>query len=87
MPQTVQSAPPEVTRTETSVSPLPATEKDFHTQSPRTANHFRIWLSAAIVVLLVAAFFVYRYVTSYESLTTRRWMATSIPSAPASRAT
>jgi membrane fusion protein (multidrug efflux system) len=46
---------------------LPATEKDFHAQSPRTANHFRIWLSAAIVVLLVAAFFVYRYVTSYES--------------------
>ena len=67
MPQTVQSAPPEVTRTETGVSPLPATEKDFHAQSPRTANHFRIWLSAAIVVLLVAAFFVYRYVTSYES--------------------
>jgi membrane fusion protein (multidrug efflux system) len=65
---TTQSPPPEVSRTDTATSPLPATEKDFHTRFPRTANNgFRIWVSVAVLVLLVAAFFVYRYVTSYES--------------------
>jgi membrane fusion protein (multidrug efflux system) len=65
---TTQSPPPEVSRTETATSPLPATEKDFHTRFPRTANNgFRIWVSVAILVLLVAAFVVYRCVTSYES--------------------
>jgi membrane fusion protein (multidrug efflux system) len=48
--------------------PLPSTERDFRTRPSRTASPgFRIALIIAGVVLLVAAFFVYRYVSSYES--------------------
>jgi membrane fusion protein (multidrug efflux system) len=48
--------------------PLPSTERDFRTRPSRTANPgFRIALIIAGVVFLVAAFFVYRYVSSYES--------------------
>jgi membrane fusion protein, multidrug efflux system len=48
--------------------PLPATERDFHTRPSRTASPgFRIAVLIGIVVLLVVGFFVYRYVTSYES--------------------
>jgi membrane fusion protein (multidrug efflux system) len=48
--------------------PLPSTERDFRTRPSRTASPgFRIALIIAAVVLLVAAFFVYRYVSSYES--------------------
>lgn len=53
---------------EPATKPLPATEEDFHTRPSRTQNSpFRIALVIAIVVLLVAGTFVYRYVTSYES--------------------
>jgi membrane fusion protein, multidrug efflux system len=47
---------------------LPSTERDFHTRPSRTESPaFRIGLIIAIIVLLVAGIFVYRYVTSYES--------------------
>ncbi|MGD0571262.1 MAG: HlyD family secretion protein [Candidatus Sulfotelmatobacter sp.] len=69
MEQTTQSppaAPP--AQPETRTPPLPATERDFHTRPSRTASPgFRIAVIIGAIVLLVAAFFVYRYVTSYES--------------------
>jgi membrane fusion protein, multidrug efflux system len=69
MEQTTQSppaAPP--AQPESRTPPLPSTERDFHTRPSRTASPgFRIALIIGAIVLLVAAFFVYRYVTSYES--------------------
>jgi membrane fusion protein (multidrug efflux system) len=48
--------------------PLPSSERDFRTRPSRSSSPgFRIALIIGIVVLLVAGFFVYRYVTSYES--------------------
>jgi len=48
--------------------PLPSTERDFHTRPSRTASPgFRIAIVIAVVVLLAAGVFVFRYVTSYES--------------------
>ena len=65
-PQLQKAAPVDKPRTET--KPLPATEVDFHTRSPHTqSSGFRIAVVIAAIVLLVAGFFVYRYVTSYES--------------------
>jgi membrane fusion protein (multidrug efflux system) len=69
MEQTTQSppaAPP--AQPESRTPPLPATERDFHSRPSRTASPgFRIALIIGAIVLLVVAFFVYRYVTSYES--------------------
>jgi len=60
------SAPPD--QAETRTKPLPATERDFRTRPSRTASPgFRVAVIIAAVVLLVVGFFVYRYVTSYES--------------------
>jgi membrane fusion protein, multidrug efflux system len=68
MAETTQSPPAEASRPETSTRPLPATEKDFHTQPSRTGSAgFRIAAVIAVLVLLVAGFFVYRYLGSYES--------------------
>ena len=68
MEQTTQSPPAEVSRNETTNKPLPSTEKDFHTRPSRTESPgFRIALGIGIVVLLIVGFFVYRYMTSYES--------------------
>ncbi len=68
MAETTQSPPAEGTRSETPTKPLPATEQDFHTRPSRTqSSGFRIGISIAVLVLLVVGFFVYRYVTSYES--------------------
>src|SRR5271165_2562894 len=68
MAETTQSPPAESTRPEPAVKPLRATEEDFHTRPPRTSTAgFRIAIGIAVVVLLVVGFFVYRYVTSYES--------------------
>jgi membrane fusion protein, multidrug efflux system len=48
--------------------PLPSSQRDFHTRPSRTSSPgFRIAVVIAVIVLLVAGFFVYRYVTSYES--------------------
>jgi membrane fusion protein (multidrug efflux system) len=47
---------------------LPATERDYHTRPSRTqSSGFRIAIVVAIIILLVAGFFAYRYFTSYES--------------------
>lgn len=48
--------------------PLPATERDFHFRpSRRQSPAFRIGLGVGILILLIVGFFVYRYLTSYES--------------------
>jgi membrane fusion protein (multidrug efflux system) len=48
--------------------PLPATERDLRAHPARTSSPgFRIAIIIGVVVLLVVGFFVYRYVTSYES--------------------
>jgi membrane fusion protein, multidrug efflux system len=68
MGQPAQVQPPEVNQAEPASKPLPSTEKDFHTRPSRTqSSGFRIGVGIAIAVLVVVGFFVYRYVTSYES--------------------
>jgi membrane fusion protein (multidrug efflux system) len=73
-PTTTQSPPaappgqPGNDQPESRTKPLPSTERDFRTRPSRTASPgFRIAIIIALVVLLVVGFFVYRYVTSYES--------------------
>jgi membrane fusion protein (multidrug efflux system) len=64
--QTPPAAPPP--EPESRTKPLPSTERDFRTRPSRTASPgFRIAVVMAVVVLLVVGFFVYRYVSSYES--------------------
>jgi membrane fusion protein, multidrug efflux system len=64
--QSKSSAPPD--QAENRARPLPATERDFHARPARTASpEFRIAVIIGVVILLVVGFFVYRYVTSYES--------------------
>jgi membrane fusion protein, multidrug efflux system len=61
-----RSNPPE--QSETRPKPLPSAERDFRSRTSRTASPgFRIGLIIAAVVLLVAGFFIYRYLSSYES--------------------
>src|SRR6266567_4584708 len=72
MEQTTQSPPPDVAksgeRTDTGGKPLPATEEDFRRRRSRTqSSGFRIGVVVAIIVLLIAGFFAYRYFSSYES--------------------
>jgi membrane fusion protein, multidrug efflux system len=70
MEQTTQSPPgaPPPDQAESRNKPLPSTERDFRTRPSRTASPgFRIAIIIGIVILLVVGFFVYRYVTSYES--------------------
>src|SRR5215469_2657835 len=69
MEQTSTQTPPAAPdRPESPNKPLPATERDFHTRPARAQNPgFRIAVLIALVVLLVVGFFVYRYLTSYES--------------------
>src|SRR5216683_62862 len=68
MESTTQNPPPAPQRSEVETKPLPATERDFRTRLSRTGSPgFRIALAIAIIVLLVAGIFIYRYVTSYES--------------------
>jgi len=51
-----------------STQPLPSTEADFRARSSRTqSSGFRIAVVIAVIVLLVAGIFAYRYFTSYES--------------------
>jgi len=47
--------------------PLPSTEKDFRLPSRAGSSGFRIAVVIAVIVLLVVGFFVYRYMSSYES--------------------
>jgi membrane fusion protein (multidrug efflux system) len=68
MAETTQSPPAEAARPESGTKPLPATERDFHTRSPRTSSAgFRIAAVIGVLVLLVVGFFFYRYLGSYES--------------------
>ena len=68
MPETAQTSPAESPPSQQERKPLPSTEKDFHIRpSRRSSPAFRIGLGIAIVVLLIGGFFVYRYMTSYES--------------------
>ncbi len=73
MEQTTQSPPaaankPAADTAEPTTKPLPATEHDYHRMPSRTqSSGFRIGVAIALVVLLVAGFFAYRYFTSYES--------------------
>jgi membrane fusion protein (multidrug efflux system) len=75
MEQTTTQSPPSgaADRTaaenqESTTRALPSTERDFHTRPSRTRSRgFRIALVIAIIVLLVAGIFAYRYFTSYES--------------------
>jgi membrane fusion protein, multidrug efflux system len=64
--QTPLATPPD--QAESRAKPLPATERDFRSRVSRTASPgFRIAVIIGVVILLVVGFFVYRYVTSYES--------------------
>ena len=68
MPETAQTSPAESPPSQQERKPLPLTEKDFHIRPLRRSSPaFRIALGIAIVVLLIGGFFVYRYMTSYES--------------------
>lgn len=68
MEETTQSPPAEAEKTQPNPKPLPATERDFHRRPSRTQSPgFRIAIVIGVIVLLVVGFFVYRYVTSYES--------------------
>jgi membrane fusion protein (multidrug efflux system) len=68
MEQTTQSPPAEAEKAQDNPKPLPATERDFHRRPSRTQSPgFRIAILIGVIVLLVVGFFVYRYVTSYES--------------------
>jgi membrane fusion protein (multidrug efflux system) len=59
---------PKSDQPESRTKPLPATERDFHTRPSRTSSPgFRIAVVIGVLALLVVGFFVYRYVTSYES--------------------
>ena len=47
---------------------VPASEKDLQARPSRRSDpRFRIFLIAGLIVLLIVGFFVWRYVTSYES--------------------
>jgi membrane fusion protein, multidrug efflux system len=68
MEQTTQSPPALAENPPATTKPLPSSERDFHTRPSRSQSAgFRIAVVIAIIVLLVVGFFVYRYVTSYES--------------------
>ncbi len=68
MEQATQNPPAQSEKPEAGSKPLPATERDFHTRVSRTSSPgFRIAVIIGVVVLLVVGFFIYRYVTSYES--------------------
>jgi membrane fusion protein (multidrug efflux system) len=57
--------PPVAEKTESAPKPLPSTEKDY--QARPKSSTFRIAVIIAVVVLLIAGAFVYRYMASYES--------------------
>src|SRR5579863_6712024 len=73
MEQTTQSPPPVAetsaarTAGEAHTAPLPATERDLQRWPQSKNSTFRIAIGVAVVVVLVAGFFVYRHVSSYES--------------------
>jgi membrane fusion protein, multidrug efflux system len=60
---------PTETEHEKEHEPLPASEKDMQWKKKLNARdpRFRIFMIAGVIVLLVVGFFVWRYLTSYES--------------------
>lgn len=78
MAQTAQTQPPqsqaqqpqpvEVSRQEPETKALPSSEKDFHTRPSRTKSPgFRIGVIVAVMILAIAGYFVYHYISGYES--------------------
>jgi membrane fusion protein (multidrug efflux system) len=67
MAQTTQSPPAETGQAESGSKPLTVSEQDFRRSSRTDSKGFRIGLAVGILLVLVIGFFVYRYVTSYES--------------------
>jgi membrane fusion protein (multidrug efflux system) len=66
--QSAPNPPSQPDPAESRTKPLPSTERDLHTRPSRTSSPgFRVAIVIAVIVLLVVGFFVYRYVTSYES--------------------
>jgi membrane fusion protein, multidrug efflux system len=66
-PEQPESRPGSQQQSETRPKPLPSSEREFRARPSRTASPgFRIALIIAAVVLIVAGFFVYRYLSSYE---------------------
>ncbi|HYM78516.1 MAG TPA: HlyD family secretion protein [Candidatus Dormibacteraeota bacterium] len=72
MEQTTQTPPAAANkagsdRPESTTKALPATEQDFRRPSRTQSSGFRIGVVIAVIILLIAGFFAYRYFTSYES--------------------
>lgn len=67
-PEQAENRPNPPDQPESRPKPLPPTEREARPRPSRTSSPgFRIGLIIAGVVLLVAAFFIYRYLSSYES--------------------
>jgi membrane fusion protein (multidrug efflux system) len=63
-----QPQPVEVVGPGSDTKALPSSEKDFHTRPSRTkSTGFRIAVAIAVLVLLVGGYFVYHYLSGYES--------------------
>ena len=67
MAQTTETPDTGVAPSDPASKPVHAGEEDFRRPSRTHSKGFRIGLAIAILVLLVVGFFVYRYLTSYES--------------------
>jgi membrane fusion protein, multidrug efflux system len=67
MAQSTESPDVGVAPPEPPSKPVHAGEEDFRRPSRTQSKGFRIAVAIAILVLLVVGFFVYRYLTSYES--------------------
>lgn len=67
MAETTESPDAGVATSEPASRPVHAGEEDFRRPSRTQSKGFRIGLAIGILVVLVAGFFVYRYLTSYES--------------------
>jgi len=79
MAETTQSAPDETAKPEGNIQtdgnskpesttrPRPSSEPDIQRPSRTSSPGFRIGIAIAVLVLLVVGFFVYRYMSSYES--------------------
>ena len=65
MAQTTQSPP--ASPIEPAAKPLPSSEQDFRQPARTDSKGFRIAVAVGLLLLLVIGFFVYRYMTSYES--------------------